>query len=116
MDWEAPQFSASGEYGSHSTKNAAIGTRGDTGFFDYAFSVQRFDTDGISAADDTVINYSLPNGGSLTTGGNTEDDAYENTTAHFKFGFDPTSSLRIDGVVRYTNFESDFDSFTTIPC
>ena len=51
----------------------------------------------------------------MTTGGNTEDDAYENTTAHFKFGFDPTSSLRIDGVVRYTNFESDFDSFTTIP-
>lgn len=110
-----PEYSVSAEYGSHSTKNAAVGTRGDTGLFDYAFSVQRFDTDGISSADDTVFNYTLPDSSSLVTGGNSEDDAYENTTAHFKFGFDPTANLRIDGVVRYTSFESDFDNFTTIP-
>jgi len=77
--------------------------------------VQRFDTDGISSADDSVINYTLADGSTLSTGGNSEDDAYENTTAHFKFGFDPTASLRVDGVIRYTNFESDFDNFTTIP-
>ena len=110
-----PEYSVSAEYGSFSTKNGAVGTRGDTGVFDYALSVQRYDTDGISSADDTVFNYTLPDGSTLTTGGNSEDDGYENTTAHFKFGFDPAANLRFDGVVRYTDFESDFDSFTTIP-
>ncbi len=112
---ESPEYSVSAEYGSYSTKNGVVGTRGDMGVFDYALSVQRYDTDGISSADDTVFNYTLPDGSTLVTGGNSEDDAYENTTAHFKFGFDPTANLRFDGVVRYSDFESDFDNFTNIP-
>lgn len=112
---EENQYSASAEYGSFSTKNGAVSARGDTGAFNYALSVQRLDSDGFSAADENVFNYRAADGSIIRTGGNTEDDAYKNTTAHFKFGFDPTADFSIDGVARYTDFESDFDSFTTVP-
>ncbi len=109
------QYSASAEFGSFSTNNGAVSTRGDSGSLHYALSIQRFETDGFSAADENVVDYTTAEGEIISTGGNSEDDGYENTTAHFKFGFDPTTQFSLDGVVRYTDFESDFDSFTTIP-
>ena len=109
------EFAVSAEYGSFSTKNAAVSTRGDTGVFNYALTVQQLESDGFSAADENTVNYTGADGSVISTGGNSEDDGYENTTAHFKFGLTPTANLKIDGVVRYTSFESDFDSFTTIP-
>ena len=112
---EKNQFSASAEYGSFSTKNGAFATRGDTGLFNYALSVQQLESDGFSAADENVVNYTTADGTVISTGGNTEDDGYDNTTAHFKFGINPGVNFKIDGVVRYTSFESDFDSFSTIP-
>ena len=109
------EFSGSLEYGSFSTKNGAVGARGDTGLFSYALSVQQLESDGFSAADENTINYTTADGAVINTGGNSEDDGYENTTAHFKFGFNPVAGINIDGVIRHTSFESDFDSFTTIP-
>ena len=110
-----PEFAVSAEYGSFSTRNGAVSTRGDTGVFNYALSVQQLESDGFSSADENTVNYTSTDGSIISTGGNTEDDGYENTTAHFKFGFNPATNFNIDGVVRYTSFESDFDSFTTIP-
>lgn len=112
---EKNQFSASAEYGSFNTRNGAVSARGDTGVFHYALSVQKLDTDGFSSADENVFNYTTADGATIMTGGNTEDDAYKNTTGHFKFGFNPATNFNIDGVVRYTDFESEFDSFTTVP-
>ena len=114
-DLDKQEFAASAEYGSFSTKNGAVSTRGDTGAFDYALSVQQLESDGFSAADENTVDYITADGSVISTGGNSEDDGYENTTAHFKFGFNPTTNFNLDGVVRYTSFESDFDSFTTIP-
>lgn len=112
---EDNEYSASAEYGSFSTINGAVGTRGDTGVVDYALTVQQLESDGFSSADENDFNYTTDDGSVIRTGGNTEDDGYKNTTAHLKFGIDPANNFRLGGVVRYTRFESDFDSFTTIP-
>lgn len=109
------RYDASAEYGSFSTANGVVSARGDTGLFDYAVSVQQLKSDGFSSADENVVNYTTADGELIQTGGNTEDDGYENTTAHLKFGLNSSGNFSINGVVRYTDFESDFDSFTTVP-
>ncbi len=65
----------------------------------YAFGawVSRFDTDGISAADEAD--------------GNTEADGFENTTIGARGRYALTPDVQIDGSVRWSDSEADIDGF-----
>ena len=94
---EVDGLRAEAEAGSFSTLRGrlAVGTVNET----YAFGawVSRFNTDGISAADEAD--------------GNTEADGFENTTLGAKGRYAFTGGLTIDGSARWSRSEADIDGF-----
>ena len=89
---------ASGEYGSFGTSQVAGSAK--VGFADVvsaALSVARYDTDGISAADED--------------NGNDENDGYENTTLNAKLTVKPADFIQFDFAGRRVNSEAEFDGF-----
>jgi len=90
-----PQFSFSSEYGTYHTYRENASVRGATPVFNYAVSVSRFDTEGVSSA--------------RRRDGNREDDAYENTTCSARFGFTPTENFAFDIIVRRSDAYSELD-------
>ncbi|MEM9667420.1 MAG: TonB-dependent receptor [Pseudomonadota bacterium] len=72
----------------------------------------------------TVLGGNEKANGRITVGGvradgfsaqsdNDEDDGFENITVSSRVGFQPLDSLKIDGVIRYSDSEVDFDGFPT---
>ena len=88
---------AEAEAGSYDTLRGrlAAGVANET----YAFGawVSRFDTDGISAADEAD--------------GNPEADGYENTTLGAKGRYAFTPSVELDGSLRWSDSQADLDGF-----
>ena len=88
---------AEAEAGSYDTVRGrlAAGVANDT----YAFGawVSRFDTDGISAADEAD--------------GNPEADGFENTTIGARGRYAFTPDVQIDGSIRWSESEADIDGF-----
>lgn len=88
---------AEAEAGSFDTVRGrlAAGVANDT----YAFGawISRFDTEGISAADEA--------------GGNTEADGFENTTIGARGRYAVTPDAQIDGSIRWSQSDADIDGF-----
>ncbi len=91
-----PRAFISGEAGSFSTYRESAGLSGGTSLVNYSLSLSREDTDGISSA--------------AAKDGNTEADAYENTTVAGRFGLTPTEYLSLDLTARYTDARHDIDN------
>ncbi len=91
-----PSAFVSGEAGSFSTYRESAGVSGGTSLVNYSLSLSREDTDGISAA--------------AAKDGNTESDAYENTTVAGRFGLSPLEYLSLDLTARYTDARHDIDN------
>ncbi len=87
---------ASSEYGSFNTFQERAGLSGGTERYDYALTVTRLDSDGISRANEKD--------------GNPEEDGYENTTVSGRFGVAVLGDGRLDATVRYTKSDSDIDA------
>ena len=94
-DGFANKFSA--EYGSNSTTNLSYTIDNRTEKNDLSLRVQKYDTDGFSAADENL--------------GNTEKDGYENTSVHLKntYYLNENVSLNFSGFK--INDKGDFDAF-----
>ncbi len=92
-----PHGSVGAEVGSFDTYRESVELSGSTDMLGYALSLSRYDTNGISAADEDA--------------GNDEDDGYENTTFSGRFTFSPADEFDLDLVLRYTDAESELDNF-----
>lgn len=92
-----PHVVLTGETGSFGTIRGAVEASGGTGRSNYSLSLSHFDTDGISAADERD--------------GNTEKDGYTNTTWSGKVGIEPSDSLALDLIFRYSDAKADLDNF-----
>ncbi len=84
------------EYGSFGTFQERAGVSGGAERIDYALTVSRLDSDGISRANEK--------------NGNPEEDGYENTTVSGRFGVTVLGDGRLDATVRYTKSEADIDA------
>lgn len=84
-----------GEAGSFGTVNGALGLAGGLQDFDYALSVSRFETDGVSSAPENQ--------------GNGEDDGFRSLSGNAKFGWRPTEFLEFEvfGHAADSSVESD---------
>ena len=92
------EVGASGEYGSFGTSQVSGSAR--LGFADVvsaALSVSRYDTDGISAADEK--------------NGNDENDGHENRTVNAKLNVKPADFLELELTGRSVDSEIEFDNF-----
>ncbi len=94
---EASTSSLSVEAGSYRTFTEQASSSGSRAGVNYSLGVSRTDTDGISAASGKD--------------GNSEDDAYDNTSASARVGFKAGDNLDTDFIVRYLNAHSDLDNF-----
>ncbi|MEM7442865.1 MAG: TonB-dependent receptor [Pseudomonadota bacterium] len=99
-DSEADIFGEIG-YGTENTFTATAGLRGTVENFDYGLTVERFSTDGynVTPAD--------------TFGNLGEDDGFESTSVTARFEADLTETVRLDGVFRYRDSDTDIDNFGT---
>ncbi|HIO69737.1 MAG TPA: TonB-dependent receptor [Nitrospirales bacterium] len=86
----------SSEYGSFGTFQERAGVSGGSERVDYALTVSRLDSDGISRANEKD--------------GNPEEDGYENTTVSGRFGVTVLGDGRLDATIRYTKSEADIDA------
>ncbi len=89
-------FSLLGEAGSFKTWRGAASLSGATGIVDYAVSVTRVESEGISAANEAD--------------GNTEKDGYDWTAVSARVGIAPLENLSVDLVARYTDTSADYDA------
>ncbi|MFQ5580797.1 MAG: TonB-dependent receptor plug domain-containing protein, partial [Nitrospiria bacterium] len=85
------------EFGSFETFRQRIGITGSEGETDYALSISRLESEGISAASEQ--------------NGNTEDDGYNNMTLSHRLGFNFLQNGRIDYTLRYIAGENEIDVF-----
>ncbi len=85
------------EAGSRNTTQTSGNLSGGGEGYHYAFSLNRFRTDGISAAS--------------RRNGNTEEDAFLNKSAAAKFGFSPLGILSFDFAGRIERAEAETDGF-----
>jgi vitamin B12 transporter len=92
-----PSGFASAEAGSFNTFREKAGTSGGNKWADYSLGISRWDTDGISAANEKD--------------GNHEKDGYENTSISTKLGVKPTEDFEADFVLRYIDTEADIDNY-----
>ncbi len=88
--------SADFEFGSDKFNKQNINVNGATATSHYSLSASNLETDGISAKDEE-------NGGK-------QADAYENQTIALKAGHQFNETFAIDGVMRYSKSESDYDA------
>ena len=86
----------SSEYGAFNTFQERAGISGGSDRFDYALTVSRLDSDGISRANEKD--------------GNPEEDGYENTTISGRFGAAVLGDGRLDTTIRYTKSKADIDA------
>lgn len=87
---------ASLEGGSFNSFRGAAGGSGGNEWMQYSLGFSRWDTDGISAADEED--------------GNTEKDGYENTSLYGSLGFAPADIFDLDFTLRFTDAESGIDN------
>ncbi len=85
------------EGGSFSTLRESAGVSGGDKWVDYSLGLSRWDTDGISAANEKD--------------GNSEKDGYENTSISARLGVTPTENAGVDFILRYIKDKSDLDNF-----
>lgn len=81
--------------GSFGTYQVNIGSSGTYKGLNYSLSADRYDSDGISAADEN--------------NGNREDDSYGSNTFSGKADYDVSDWLAVGGVVRYVDAETEID-------
>jgi vitamin B12 transporter len=84
--------------GTYHTLEGGLDLQGSSGVFHYAFALSRSSTNGISAA-------------SSSYPGNTENDAYRNTTLSGRFGAGFNGGAEIDLVIRGVSSRADIDNF-----
>lgn len=92
------EVAGSGEYGAFGTSQVSTSAR--VGFDDVvraALTVSRYDTDGISAADEDD--------------GNHENDGFENATINGKLNFKPLEFFELELTGRRVESKAEFDSF-----
>lgn len=92
-----PRHDVTLEGGSFATNRQAYSTSGGIGDLGFSFHAERFDTDGISAADESD--------------GNTEEDGAENVTLLGKLVYDLTDSIRLQLNGRSVEADTEFDDF-----
>ncbi len=92
-----PQFTLSSEAGSFESFREKIGVSGSTDRMNYAASVERFDTRGVSKADDD-----LP--------GVNEEDYYNNTSMSARVSGDLSDTISMGFTVRHNESELDYDT------
>jgi vitamin B12 transporter len=85
------------EGGSYDTYRVSASTRGNYGDFNYSLFAQNYETEGFSAA-------------RSATGAHFEDDDFEQKTVHLKAGYRASENVSINGLVTYSQSQSDFDS------
>jgi len=88
-------------YGTEATLSATATARGTVGDFDYGLTFERFSTDGYN-----IVPADSP--GNLG-----EDDGFQSTALTGRFEADLTETVRLDGVFRYRNSDTDIDNFGT---
>ena len=93
-------FTARGEGGSFNTQEGLLGLGYGGEHFYLSGSLNRFVTDGISAAE--------------RRNGNGEEDDYDNTTARVKLGFSPVEALEIETVGLLVDSDRDGDAFAAV--
>ncbi|MEO1223247.1 MAG: TonB-dependent receptor [Pseudomonadota bacterium] len=88
-------------YGTEATLSATATARGTVGDFDYGLTFERFSTEGynIVPAD--------------TPGNRGEEDGFQSTALTGRFAADLSETVRLDGVFRYRNSDTDIDNFGT---
>jgi vitamin B12 transporter len=91
-----PSGFVSAEGGSFNTFREKAGVSGGNKWANYSLGISRWDTDGISAADEKD--------------GNHEKDGYENTSISTKLGITPAENFDADFVLRYINAKADIDN------
>ncbi len=92
-----PSGFVSAEGGSFNTFREKAGVSGDNKWANYSLGISRWDTDGISAANEKD--------------GNHEKDDYENTSISTKLGVTPAENFNADFVLRYINAKADIDNY-----
>ena len=90
-----PSGYVSAEAGSYRTFEERAGLRGGNDLVNFSLGISRLDSDGISVADEK--------------NGNTEEDAYENTSVSTRLGLTPTDNLDFDFTLRYADAKADLD-------
>jgi vitamin B12 transporter len=91
-----PRFYLSGEGGSYSSFSESAGFNGGTEKMSYSLGVSRFDSKGFSAGAEKY--------------GNTERDAYGNTTLNAKLEVKPSEKISFDLMARHYDIKSDMDN------
>lgn len=86
----------SAEGGSLYTAKESAGVSGSTDLFNYALTLSRLDSSGVSAA--------------ASRAGNSEADGYQNTTVAARLGITPTRNSDIDLSLRYTRSRNGADN------
>ncbi len=86
----------SAEGGSFTTARETAGIHGGTNLLQYALTVSRLDTGGVSAAGERY--------------GNTERDGYQNSAVAGRLGITPTSNSQIDLTLRYDRSRTSVDN------
>jgi vitamin B12 transporter len=94
-----PSHSASLEGGSFSTFKETLSSSGSLNNFDYALTVSRTDSEGISAFNKDR--------------GATEKDSYLNNTFSTKAGYNFWNDARVELITRLTRAKNDFDGFNS---
>tara|TARA_R110000787_G_scaffold15563_5_gene48221 strand:- start:47287 stop:49446 length:2160 start_codon:yes stop_codon:yes gene_type:complete len=89
-----------GELGSFSTRDGQVGLGYGSDKFTVSATVERFITDGISAADEDD--------------GNTEKDGYDNTTGRIKIGVKPVENLELKAVGMIIDSDLDADGSAVV--
>ena len=84
-------------YGSYQTFKGNVGLAGSTNMVDYNLSYTRFQTDGISEANDETGN------------GNFDDDGYSQNSFQVNLGIDPTEKFSVRPFLRYTDYDGKYD-------
>jgi len=89
------------QYGSFNTINVASGVSGRIDMFDFNINAQFYHTKGFSAKEDDLTLL--------------DKDGSENISVFAILGFEPSEKLRLEGVFRYTDAETEFDGFSFDP-
>lgn len=88
--------SITAEVGRYATTNLAAEFGGANGSFDYYLSAADYETEGFNSRTDDTIGR--------------DNDGYENTTLHARFGYQFNDNLKVGFVARSNNGEGEFDS------
>ncbi|MDP6502322.1 MAG: TonB-dependent receptor, partial [Planctomycetota bacterium] len=91
-----PRVSMRAEGGSFGTYGTSANVGAGSDRMNFTVGVSRYETDGISSADEAL--------------GNTEDDGYENTTFSTRLGVTPTEFFEMNFFARFMDSEAEIDN------